>query len=141
MNEQDNKWSRKLAEEHIADLLDAAKNGKTQTIVDFDGNFEVRFIAPHLETAVSELSLPAESGESDLETLDALQMPAPPVVRPDEKKVDKSHKRAICREVSIIRHLPHLDRRRGSDPMKALESHPLALAVTFSSWFPICSTW
>ena len=86
LNERDNEWGRKLAEEHIADLLDTAKNGKTQTIVDFDGNFEVRFIAPHLETVVSELSPPAESGESDLETLDSLQMPAPPVVRPDEKK-------------------------------------------------------
>ena len=86
MNEQDNKWSRKLAEEHIADLLDAAKNGKTQTIVDFDGNFEVRFIAPVLKAGVSELGLPAESGEFDLETLDALQMPAAPVVRPYEKE-------------------------------------------------------
>ena len=127
MNERDNEWGRKLAEEHIADLLDAAKNGKTQTIVDFDGNFEVRFIAPHLETVVSELSLPAESGESDLETLDALQMPAPPVVRPDEKRVDKSHKLAPRRNgrLSVWKY-------NGDYPLRAARfaSHSSMRAVT-----------
>lgn len=61
MTEHDNEWSRKSAEEHIADLLDAAKSGTVQTIVDFDGNFEVRFTAPPVKPVARELNPPAEA--------------------------------------------------------------------------------
>jgi hypothetical protein len=68
------------AEEHIADLLDAAKNGAVQTIVDFDGNFEVRFIAPVVTPVESELSPPGE--EAEFEQPDQPQIPANPAVLP-----------------------------------------------------------
>ncbi|MFP3546574.1 hypothetical protein SB748_24215 [Rhizobium sp. SIMBA_035] len=78
MNEHDNEWSRTGAEEHIADLLDAAKNGAVQTIVDFDGNFEVRFIAPVVIPVESELSPPSQ--EAEFEQSDQPQIPASPTI-------------------------------------------------------------
>lgn len=69
MTEHDNEWSRKSAEEHIADLLDAAKSGTLQTIIDFDGNFEVRFTAPSVLPVPLELSPPAEA-QAELERRD-----------------------------------------------------------------------
>jgi hypothetical protein len=80
LNEHDNEWSRTGAEEHIAELLDAAKNGAVQTIVDFDGNFEVRFIAPVVIPVESELNPPAE--EAEFEQSDQQQIPANPAVLP-----------------------------------------------------------
>ncbi|MDW5317159.1 hypothetical protein [Rhizobium sp. PL01] len=82
LNEHENEWSRKGAEEHVADLLDAAKNGAVQTIVDFDGNFEVRFIAPVVRPVESELSPPAEQ-KAELEQPDQPQIPAIPAVLPN----------------------------------------------------------
>lgn len=83
MTEHDNEWSRKSAEEHIADLLDAAKDGTVQTIVDFDGNFEVRFTAPPVKPVALELNPPAEA-QAELEQLDDPQTPANPTVLPGD---------------------------------------------------------
>lgn len=47
----DDEWSRKDAEQRIAILLNSAKSGHPQKIVDFDGSFEVTFT-------------PAKTGES-----------------------------------------------------------------------------
>lgn len=70
------------AEEHITDLLDAAKTRAVQTIVDFDGNFEVRFIAPVVKPVESELIPPAEE-RAELEQADQPQTPVNPTVLPN----------------------------------------------------------
>lgn len=83
MTEHDNEWSRKSAEEHIADLLDAAKSGTVQTIVDFDGNFEIRFTAPVVSPVALELNPPVEA-EAKLERSDGPQIPVDPAFPPSD---------------------------------------------------------
>lgn len=84
MNEHDNEWSRRDAEEHIADLLDAAKKGPVQTIVDFDGNFEVRFLAPLLKPVTPGLADEAELAEPDTDSSAVVELAgdAPVIVEP-----------------------------------------------------------
>jgi len=81
--EHDNEWSRKSAEEHIADLLDAAKSGTVQTIVDFDGNFEIRFTAPLVKPVALELNPPAEA-QAEPERSDEPQIPTDPAFPPSD---------------------------------------------------------
>ena len=54
MADFDDEWSRKDAERQIALLLDSAKCGHSQTIVDVDGVFEVRFSKPTDGRSVAE---------------------------------------------------------------------------------------
>lgn len=75
MDEHDNEWSRRNAEDHIADLLDAAKAGATQTIVDFDGNFEVRFLAPVVKLGLSRLVADGEVVSDVEEELEITEVP------------------------------------------------------------------
>lgn len=49
-----NEWSRGEAEKAIRMVLDAAKSGETQTVVDFDGTFEIRFVRPKLKQRANE---------------------------------------------------------------------------------------
>lgn len=83
LTEHANEWSRKSAEEHIADLLDAAKSGTVQTIVDFDGNFEVRFTAPPVIPVALGLNPPAEA-QVESERSDETQIPVDPALPPND---------------------------------------------------------
>lgn len=44
MSVQKNEWERKDAARSVDNLLEAAKSGLKQTIIDADGIFEVRFV-------------------------------------------------------------------------------------------------
>lgn len=50
----DDEWSRRDAVEQIELLLDSAKTGHAQKIVDLDGVFEVRFLKPKNGTSVAD---------------------------------------------------------------------------------------
>jgi hypothetical protein len=51
----DDEWSRSDAESKISTVLNAAKSGYPQRIVDFDGTFEVTFLKAKTGLTVAEV--------------------------------------------------------------------------------------
>lgn len=54
MAKRPNEWNRADAEEKIAEVFNAAKSGETQIVRDFDGSFEVKFVAPRSKQPLNE---------------------------------------------------------------------------------------
>lgn len=51
----DDEWSRRDAEKMVSAIFDAAKSGRVQKILDFDGTFELRFRKASTGKTVAEL--------------------------------------------------------------------------------------
>ena len=60
----DTQWPRPEAERRIGELLDAAKRGSVQKVVDYDGTYEVTFV-PAKQSLEELFSVPGPISDDD----------------------------------------------------------------------------